>query len=100
MYVDDLFDHLKIGDVPEDVPSKLSGWLFAKCESIPEVGFTMDYIACYTMQDEETESYEDFAKVLTISIAEVDDRRIHKVKVVVRDATEEEIEEYQEEIDE
>lgn len=100
MYVDELFDRLKIGDVPEDVPSKLSGWLFAKCESIPEVGFSMDYIACYTMQDEESEGYEDFAKVLTISIAEVDDRRIHRVKVVVRDATEEEIELYQEKIDE
>lgn len=92
MYVDELFDRLNVGDIPEDVPSKLSGWLFAKCESIPEVGFEMKYVACYTMQDEETEEYEDFAKTLVMSIAEVDGRRIHRIKVVVRDATEEEIE--------
>ncbi|MCM1131323.1 MAG: hemolysin family protein [Roseburia sp.] len=100
MYVDDFFERLNIGDVPEDVPSKLSGWLFAKCESIPEVGFTMTYIACYTTTSEETEEYEDYAKALDISIAEVDDRRIQRVQVVVRDASEEEIEQYQKEDEE
>lgn len=95
MYVEDLFERLNIGDVPEDVPSKLSGWLFAKCESIPEVGFSMKYIACYTMHNEESESYEDFAKAIEMTIAEVDGRRIHLIKVVVRDATDEEIELHQ-----
>lgn len=91
MYVDDLFERLNIGDEPEDVPVKLSGWLFEKCESIPEVGFTMKYVANYTMHDDEKDSYQDFSKTLELSIAEVDDRRIHRVKVVVKDATEEEI---------
>ncbi|MDE7095208.1 MAG: hemolysin family protein, partial [Anaeroplasmataceae bacterium] len=100
MYVDDLFDRLHIGDVPEDVPSKLSGWIFAKCESIPKVGFSMTYIACYTMTSEETEEYEDYAKALDISIAEVEGRRIQRLKIVVRDATEDEIEQYQKEDDE
>ena len=100
MYVDDLFERLNIGDVPEDVPSKLSGWLFAKCESIPEVGFQMNYVACYTMQNEETDAYEDYSKVMEFTIAEVDGRRIHRIKVVVRDATEEEIDEYQKKDDE
>lgn len=100
MYVDDLFERLHVGDVPEDVPSKLSGWLFAKCESIPEVGFSMTYIACYTMTSEETDDYEDYAKALEISIAEVDGRRIQKVKIVVRDATEEEIDQYEHEDEE
>ena len=95
MYVEDLFERLNIGDVPEDVPSKLSGWLFAKCESIPEVGFSMKYIACYTMHNEESESYEDSAKAIEMTIAEVDGRRIHLIKVVVRDATDEEIELHQ-----
>ena len=92
MYVEEFFERLNVGDVPEDVPAKMSGWLFAKCESIPKVGFEMDYIATYTMLNEETENYDDYAKVLTISIAEVQDRRITKIKVVLRDATEEEIE--------
>lgn len=95
MYVDDLFDRLQIGDVPEDVPSKLSGWLFAKCESIPQVGFSMTYIACYTMETEESDGYEDYAKALDISIAEVDGRRIQRAQIIVRDATEEEIIAYQ-----
>ena len=92
MYVEEFFERLNVGDIPEDVPAKMSGWLFAKCESIPKVGFEMNYIATYTMLNEETENYDDYAKVLTISIAEVQDRRITKIKVVLRDATEEEIE--------
>ena len=100
MYVDDLFERLHIGDVPEDVPSKVAGWLFAKCESIPEVGFTMTYIACYTMTSEETDDYEDYAKALDISIAEVDGRRIQKIQVVVRDASAEEIDKYRKDEDE
>ena len=51
----------------------------------------MKYVATYTMLNED-EEYDDFAKSLTISIAEVEDRRITKIKVVVEDATEEEIE--------
>lgn len=95
MYVEDLFERLNIGDVPEDVPAKLSGWLFAKCESIPAVDFEIKYVACYTMYDEQTDSYEDYRKTLLISIAEVDGRRIHLVKVIVREATDEEILEYE-----
>ena len=56
------------------------------------IGFEMEYLASYTMLNEETENYDDYAKVLTISIAEVQDRRITKIKVVLRDATQEEIE--------
>ena len=95
-FVEDLFDRLEIGDAPEDAPNKLSGWLFAKCQSIPEVGFEFDYLASYTKYDDEEEEYTDFNKVVTISIAEVNNRRIETAKVVVRDATDEEIEEYKE----
>ncbi len=98
-FVDDLFDKLGIGDTPDDVPSKLSGWMFAKCESIPEPGFTFDYVAIYTKQNEE-EEYEDFAKVITFTIDKVKNRRIETVKVVIRDATEEEIAEHQKKMEE
>ncbi len=92
MFVDDLFEKMDIGDSPEDVPSKISGWLFAKCESLPEVGFSINYTAIYTSLDSETEEYIDYAKYLTISIYEVQNRRITLAKVEVRDATDEEIE--------
>ena len=99
MYVEEFFERLNVGDIPEDVPAKMSGWLFAKCESIPKVGFEMKYLATYTMLNEETENYDDYTKLLTISIAEVQDRRITKIKVVLRDATEEEIEQQIKEFD-
>lgn len=99
IYVDELFDKLNIGDIPEDVPSKVSGWLFAKSESLPTVGFAINYLAMYTMMDEETEEYKDYAKMLTISIHAVEDRRIDLVRVELRDATEDEINELESEED-
>ena len=92
MYVEDMFEKLNVGDIPEDVPSKISGWLFAKCESLPVEGFTISYLARYTQQNEETDEYEDFNKMLNISIYKVENRAIKSAKVVVRDATDEEIE--------
>ena len=92
MFVEDLFERINVGDCPDDIPSKISGWLFAKCESLPEVGFSINYIALYTQLDSETEEYQDYAKKLTISIYEVEDRRITSAKVTVVDATDDEIE--------
>ncbi len=99
MFVEDLFEKLNIGDCPDDIPSKISGWLFAKCESLPEVGFSMNYTAIYTQLNSETEEYVDYAKYLTISIFEVENRRITLAKVELRDATEEEIEARKEEME-
>ena len=65
MFVDDLFDKLNVGDIPEDVPSKLSGWLLEKCEALPAVGYKFDYFASYTREDEEGE-YNDYNKIMTI----------------------------------
>ena len=94
IFVEDLFERLNIGDCPEDVPSKVSGWLFAKCESLPEVGFSIRYLARYTMQNEDDE-YEDFNKLLTISIYEVKNRAITRANVIIQDATDKDIEEYE-----
>lgn len=95
-FVEDLFEKLSIGNAPEDIPSKISGWLFEKCESLPQVGFEFNYLASYTMYDDQEEAYTDYNKMLTFSISEVEDRRISLAKVIIRDATEEEIEEYTE----
>ena len=99
-FVEDLFEELGIGDVPEDIPSKLSGWLFAKCESLPEVGFSFKYVAIYTKHNEDDESYSDYAKTLTFTIHKVENRRIADVKVEITDATEEEIAKHDEEDEE
>ena len=91
IFVEDLFDRLEIGDVPEDVPSKISGWLFEKCESLPVAGFEIEYLASYTKFDDETNEYKDYNKLLKIQIYEVKNRAITLSKVIVRDATQEEI---------
>ena len=91
LFVEDLFDRLGIGDVPEDVPSKISGWLFEKCESLPVAGFEIEYLASYTKLDDETNEYKDYNKLLKIQIYEVKNRAITLSKVIVRDATQEEI---------
>lgn len=92
MFVEDAFERLNIGDVPEDVPAKLSSWLFERCENIPEVGFSFNQLCQYTQENEETGEYDDYAKMLTIAVAEVKDHRITMVKITVRDATPEDIE--------
>lgn len=94
-YVEDLFEKIGVGDEPDDIPSKISSWLFSKCESLPEVGFSFKYLAIYTQADDDKDEYNDYAKMLTISIAKVENRRIELVRVVVEDATEDEIEEYE-----
>ena len=99
-FVEDLFEKLGIGDIPEDIPSKISGWLFTKCESLPEVGFSFDYIAIYTKQNEDTEEYEDFAKKLTFAVYKVENRRIVLAKLFITDATEEEIAKHNDEEEE
>ncbi len=94
IFVEDLFDRLGIGDIPEDVPSKVSGWLFEKCESLPVAGFHVDYLARYTKLDEDSGDYKDYNKILTIAIYEVKNRAITLAKVTVRDATEKEIDDF------
>ena len=96
MFVDDLFEKLDIGQAPENIPSKISGWLFEKCESIPVAGFKMQYLSSYAKEDPEAEGkYIDYNKMLIISIYEVKNRAITLAKVEVRDATSEEIDSFQ-----
>ena len=94
IFVDDLFERLGIGNIPEDVPSKVSGWLFEKCESLPVAGFTINYLARYTKFDETENEYKDYNKMLIISIYEVKNRAITLAKVLARDATQDELETY------
>ena len=91
MFVDDMFEKLGVGDIPDDVPSKISGWLFENCESLPTKGFKINYLARYTKEDLDG-SFNDYNKMLEIEIYEVINRAITLAKVVVRDATDEELE--------
>lgn len=94
MFVSDMFEEIGLGEAPEGA-SKLSTWMFESQEDLPKIGDKMTYISCFTNQNENGE-YEDYAKKIVLEIVEVDDRRIETVKVTVDDATEEEVEQFEE----
>ncbi len=94
MFVSDMFEEIGLGEAPEGA-SKLSTWMFESQEDLPKIGDNMTYISCFTDQNENGE-YEDYAKKIVLEIVEVDDRRIETVKVTVDDATEEEVEQFEE----
>ena len=94
MFVSDMFEEIGLGEAPEGA-SKLSTWMFESQEDLPKIGDKMTYISCFTDQNENGE-YEDDAKKIVLEIVEVDDRRIETVKVTVDDATEEEVEQFEE----
>lgn len=89
--VDELFDTLDIGDIPDE--TKVSSWIFESKEDLPSQGDKMEYIACYTQEDDDG-VFKDYAKKLTFEIIRVDKRRIEKVRLNITDATEEEVEEH------
>lgn len=88
IYVDYLYDELEIGEAPLDSTQKLSSFIFEESEELPQVGNQVKLISSFTKYNEETECYEDFVKEIVFEIAEVDDRRISKVKVIVNDYVE------------
>ena len=94
MFVSDMFEEIGLGEAPEGA-SKLSTWMFESQEDLPKIGDKMTYISCFTDQNENGE-YEDYAKKIVLEIVEVDDRRIETVKATVDDATEEEVEQFEE----
>ena len=94
MFVSDMFEEIGLGEAPEGA-SKLSTWMFESQEDLPKIGDKMTYISCFTDQNENGE-YEDYANKIVLEIVEVDDRRIETVKVTVDDATEEEVEQFEE----
>lgn len=90
IYVDDLYEKLQIGEAPEDTSQKLSSWLFEESEELPQVGNKVTVVSNYTNYNDEKEEYEDFSKDITFEIAEVDERRISKVKITITDHIDEE----------
>lgn len=94
MFVSDMFEEIGLGEAPEGA-SKLSTWMFESQEDLPKIGDKMTYISCFTDQNGNGE-YEDYAKKIVLEIVDVDDRRIETVKVTVDDATEEEVEQFEE----
>ena len=94
IYIEDLFDDLDLGRVPETQYSKLSGWLYGSCEDIPEEGYNFVYTSRFITKTED-EEYEEIIKRLTFVVTKVEDRRIIEAKLfieVIEDEDEEDTE--------
>lgn len=96
IYLEDLFEELDLGKVPETQYSKLSGWLFGNCEDIPEEGFNFEYISSYIAKNED-EEFVEITKRLTFVVTKVEDRRILEAKLFVELVEDDEDEEDDEE---
>ena len=96
IYIEDLFDDLELGKVPETQYSKLSGWLYGSCEDIPEEGYNFTYISKYIAKNDE-EDYEEVTKRLTFVVTKVEDRRILEAKLFVEVVEEDDEDEEDEE---
>ena len=92
IYIEDLFDDLDLGKVPETQYSKLSGWLYGSCEDIPEEGYNFTYISTYIAKNDD-EDYEEVTKRLTFVVTKVEDRRIIEAKLFVEVVEDDEDEE-------
>ena len=95
IYIEDLFDDLDLGRVPETQYSKLSGWLYGSCEDIPEEGYNFVYTSTYITKTED-EEYEEITKRLTFVVTKVEDRRIIEAKLFIEVVVDEDEEENEE----
>ena len=82
IYLEDLFDDLELGKVPETQYSKLSGWLYGSCEDIPEEGYNYVYVSKYIAKTDD-EEYEEVIKRLTFVVTKVEDRRIIEARLFI-----------------
>ncbi len=85
IYVDDLFEELELGAVPDETTKTLSAWLFEQFENLPNVGDVKVIPVSYTKQNSDTGEYEDYNKNVSFEVSEVDDVRIKTVKITITD---------------
>lgn len=82
-YLENLFDELDIGEPDENLPTKVSGFIFESTEKIPTIGYECNLECSYTKFDENSDSYVDYNTMLTFKIVDINKRRIKTVKVTL-----------------
>jgi CBS domain containing-hemolysin-like protein len=84
MDLEDLFDELELGEIPESDSTSVGGWLFEKFQDIPEVGEKMQYeISVNQVYDELSELVSEDREILTFEVLKVKKRRIKLVRLSV-----------------
>jgi CBS domain containing-hemolysin-like protein len=96
MPIEDLFELLELGKAPESRYSNIGGFLYGLGEELPTLGQNFDYDANVYKQDEDGMT-EEFLIKLHFSVIEVIERRIKKIKLIVDEPINLEVEDKDEE---
>lgn len=96
MPLEDLFELLELGKAPESRYSNIGGFLYGLAEELPTLGQNFDYDANVYKQDEDGMT-EEFLIKLHFSVIEVMERRIKKIKLIVDEPINQEVEDKDEE---
>ncbi len=96
MPLEDLFELLELGKVPESRYSNIGGFLYGLAEELPTLGQNFDYDANVYKQDEDGMT-EEFLIKLHFSVIEVMERRIKKIKLIIDEPINLEVEDKDEE---
>lgn len=82
--LEDLFEDLELGEVPESESTTIGGWLFELFEDIPEVGESVEHIIRYNqVYNDLSEIESEDTAVLTFKILKVKKRRIKEVLLTI-----------------
>lgn len=81
MELEDLFEQLNLGKVPESIYSNVGGFIYDLCEEVPQVGKVIEYESVYEKVD--LENPVRIVYNLIFKIKQVKDKRIRMVELEV-----------------
>ena len=82
MEVDELFDELNLGEVPETKYSTVGGFVYSLCEGLPVEGQIVHYNTVVESQDEDERYLTQFE--LEFTVKKVENRRIRAIELNVK----------------
>lgn len=86
MDLDDLFEYLNLGKLPETKYTTVAGWLYELSEDIPEEDDRIDHTVTLISPELDLDEME---KILHFRVKKVTDRRIKSVILSIEDVTDE-----------
>ncbi|MFA6375435.1 MAG: transporter associated domain-containing protein, partial [Bacilli bacterium] len=81
MDLDDLFDKLNLGEVPETKYASVGGFVYELCDGLPTEGQEISYESIY--ENYSLEKPVVFTYNLTFIIKRVENRRIKSIELIV-----------------
>lgn len=88
LYIEDLFEELGIGHLPDTQVSSLGRFLYELCDNLPKKGDVLEYHTIDEVIDSKTNAYLYINITLKFTLSEVEDNRIRRVRLEVTRQTE------------